>query len=192
MQKSSETASLGQIFLTFSKIGAFTIGGGYAMLPVIRDEIIRKGWLNDDDFTDIVTLAQTAPGLLAVNISIFAGYKLRGNIGSVIATLGSILPSFLIILVIAMAFSGFQDNPTVIRIFKGIRPVVVALIAVPMLEMARKSCHRWWTWALALVTLALVSFLNVSPIYILLTIIVIAASLTAWRERKNRGKGGER
>ena len=161
------------------------------MLPVIREEIIRKGWLDEDDFTDIVTLAQTAPGLLAVNISIFTGYKLRGNRGSVIATLGSILPSFLIILVIAMAFSGFQDNPTVIRIFKGIRPVVVALFAVPMLEMARKTNKNWWTWALSLTTLALVSFLNVSPIYILLTIIVIAAALTGWRERKDR-KGGER
>ena len=195
MQKSSEIASLWQIFLTFSKIGAFTIGGGYAMLPVIRDEIIRKGWLDEDDFTDIVTLAQTAPGLLAVNISIFTGYKLRGNKGSVIATLGSILPSFLIILVIAMAFSGFQDNPTVIRIFKGIRPVVVALIAVPMLEMARKTNKNWWTWTLSLATLALVSFLKVSPIYILLTIIVVAVAWTGWREREARGrsgKGGER
>ena len=128
--------SLWKIFFVFAKIGAFTIGGGYAMLPIIRDEIVKRGWLKEEDFIDIIALAQAAPGLLAVNISIFTGHKLRGTFGSIVATLGSILPSFLIILIIAMAFSGYQDNPTVIRIFKGIRPVVVALIAVPMLNMA--------------------------------------------------------
>ncbi len=185
----AKKASLWQIFLTFSKIGAFTIGGGYAMLPIIRSEIVRKGWLKEEDFTDIVTLAQTAPGLLAVNISIFTGYRLRGNKGSVIATLGSILPSFLIILAIAMAFSGFQDQPTVVKIFKGIRPVVVALIAVPMLEMAKETNRNWWTWGLSILTLSLVAFLQISPIYILLSIIVLVIALTWWNEH---GKGGER
>ena len=132
-------ASLLQIFLVFAKIGAFTIGGGYAMIPLIQNEIVRRGWLTEEDFPDIVALSQTAPGLLAVNISIFVGYKLRGTKGSIVATLGSILPSFLIILIIAIVAVGYQDNPTVIRIFKGIRPVVVALIAVPMVNMAKKS-----------------------------------------------------
>ena len=175
MQK---TASYWQIFLTFAKIGAFTIGGGYAMLPIIRNEIVRKGWLQEEDFTDIVALAQSAPGLLAVNISIFTGHKLRGTRGSIVATFGSILPSFLIILAIAMLFSGYQDNPMVIKIFKGIRPVVVALIAVPMIDMARKANGKWWAWMLSGISLALVAFLNVSPIYILLTVIVIAVAIS--------------
>ena len=136
--------SFWNIFLVFARIGAFTIGGGYAMLPIIRNEIVRRGWLKDEDFTDIIALAQSAPGLLAVNISIFTGYKLRGTAGSIVATLGSILPSFLIILAIAMVFSGYQDNPFVIKVFKGIRPVVVALIAVPMIDMAKKSNRKWW------------------------------------------------
>lgn len=131
-----------QIFLTFAKIGAFTIGGGYAMLPIIQNEIVRKGWLKEEDFTDIVALAQSAPGLLAVNISIFTGHKLRGTKGSIIATLGSILPSFIIILAIAMLFSGYQDNPIVVKIFKGIRPVTVALIAVPMINMAKRRTRN--------------------------------------------------
>ncbi len=171
-----------QIFLTFAKIGAFTIGGGYAMLPIIQSEIIRRGWLKEEDFTDIVALAQSAPGLLAVNISIFTGHKLRGTKGSIVATLGSILPSFLIILAIAMLFSGYQDNPIVIKIFKGIRPVVVALIAVPMIEMAKKANRKWWAWAISAVSLALVAFLNVSPIYILLTVIIIAAAIAKHKE----------
>ncbi len=175
-------ASYWQIFLTFAKIGAFTIGGGYAMLPIIQSEIIKRGWLKEEDFTDIVALAQSAPGLLAVNISIFTGHKLKGTKGSIVATLGSILPSFLIILAIAMLFSGYQDNPTVIKIFKGIRPVVVALIAVPMSDMAKKANKNLWAWAISAASLAMVAFLNVSPIYILLTIIIISAAAAKYRE----------
>ncbi len=175
-------ASYWQIFTTFAKIGAFTIGGGYAMLPIIQSEIIKKGWLKEDDFTDIVALAQSAPGLLAVNISIFTGHKLKGTKGSIVATLGSILPSFIIILAIAMVFSGFQDNPTIIKIFKGIRPVVVALIAVPMINMAKKANRKWWAWLISAASLVLVAFLNVSPIYILLTVIIVSAAIAKHKE----------
>ena len=181
-----------QIFLVFAKIGAFTIGGGYAMLPVIQNEITKRGWLKEEDFIDIMALAQAAPGLLAVNISIFTGHKLRGTGGSIVATLGSIMPSFLIILAIAMVFSGYQDNPVVIRIFKGIRPVTVALIAVPMINMAKKANRKWWTWILSGVTLGLVAFLDISPIYILLTVIVFAAASGGWKEAgksKDREEG---
>ena len=168
---------LWEIFFVFAKIGAFTIGGGYAMIPIIRDELIRRNWIPEDEIIDIIALAQSAPGLLAVNISIFAGHRLRGTIGSIVATLGSILPSFLIILAIAMAFSGYQDNPVVIRIFKGIRPVVVALIAVPMLNMAKTANRKWWAWLLSGATLALVAFMKISPIYILLTVIIASAAI---------------
>lgn len=177
------------IFLVFAKIGAFTIGGGYAMLPVIQSEITKRGWLKEDDFIDIMALAQAAPGLLAVNISIFTGHKLRGTAGSIVATLGSIMPSFLIILAIAMLFSGYQDNPVVIRIFKGIRPVTVALIAVPMINMAKKANRNLWAWTLSAVTLMLVAFLKMSPIYILLTVIVISAAAGWWKDRSSdKGK----
>ena len=182
-QDNQET-SLWQLFGVFAKIGAFTIGGGYAMISLIQNEIVRRKWLSDDDFSELITLAQTAPGLLAVNISIFTGFRLRGVKGSIVATLASILPSFLIILAIAMAFSGFQDNPTVIRIFKGIRPVVVALILVPMINMARKSDDTWWKWTLSAVVLALVGFLGVSPIYILLCVIVIFFGISVYREKR--------
>lgn len=175
-----------KIFLVFAKIGAFTIGGGPAMLPVIQNEIVRRGWMNQEDFTDIVALAQAAPGLLAVNISIFTGYRLKGTAGSIVATVGSILPSFLTILFIAMIFSGFQDNPVVAKIFKGIRPVVVALILVPMINMAKSANRSWWAWVLSAATLCLVAFMKVSPIYILVTVIVISASIGHFR---NRDKG---
>ena len=166
--------SLWQIFLVFAKIGSFTIGGGYAMIPLIRDELVRRGWISEEELPDIIALAQSAPGVLAVNMSIFAGYKMRGFKGSVAATLGSSLPSFLIILLIAMLFTGYQDNPIVVRIFKGIRPVVVSLILVPMINMARKGNKTWWAWVIR----------NFSPIYILLTIIVVAFCVTMIKERR--------
>ena len=174
----TEKVSLWRIFTVFAKIGAFTIGGGYAMIPVIQREMSSRGWIPDEELPDIVALSQSAPGVMAVNISIFAGYRLRGVKGSIAATLGSITPSFLIILGIAMFFSAFRDNPWVERAFRGIRPVVVALIAVPMVNMARKACTSWWKWLIAVSSLVLVAFANLSPIYILAVVLVLGFSVT--------------
>lgn len=178
------TASLNELFLVFMKIGAFTIGGGYAMIPLIKNELDKRKWIGEDELPDIIALAQSAPGILAVNVSIFAGYKIKGLKGSIAATLGSILPSFLIILSIAMAFTNFKDNPTVISIFKGIRPVVVALIASPMISMARKSDKTWWAWCITGTSLLAVSFLSVSPIYIILTVLILSVAVVKLRERR--------
>ncbi len=183
-QTTTERASLWRIFTVFAKIGAFTIGGGYAMIPLIQAEMSRRGWISEEELPDIVALSQSAPGIMAVNISIFAGHRLRGFKGSVAATLGSILPSFLIILSIALFFTAFKDNPWVAKAFAGIRPVVIALIAVPTVRMAQKSCKKWWAWLLALVSLVLVAFLNVSPIYIILCVLIIGFSLSYWKEWK--------
>lgn len=179
-----EKVSLWQIFAVFAKIGAFTIGGGYAMIPIIQNEMARRGWISVEELPDIVALSQSAPGVMAVNISIFAGYRMRGVKGSIAATLGSITPSFLFILAIAMLFTTFKDNPWVEKAFKGIRPVVISLIAVPMVKMAKKCCKTWWAWLLAVAALVLVAFLNVSPIYILLCVIVVSFSLTYYKEKK--------
>ena len=183
-QTTTERASLWRIFTVFAKIGAFTIGGGYAMIPLIQAEMSRRGWISEDELPDIVALSQSAPGIMAVNISIFAGHRLRGFKGSVAATLGSILPSFLIILSIALFFTAFKDNIWVAKAFAGIRPVVIALIAVPTVRMAQKSCKKWWAWLLALTSLVLVAFLNVSPIYIILCVLVMGFSLSYWKEWK--------
>ena len=179
-----KSISLWRIFAVFAKVGAFTIGGGYAMIPVIQDEMSRRGWISEEELPDIVALSQSAPGVMAVNISIFAGYRLRGIRGSIAATLGSITPSFLIILAIAMAFTAFRDNPWVERAFMGIRPAVIALIAVPMVRMAKKSCKAWWAWLVAIAALVLVAFLNFSPIYILLVVMIVGFSLTYYKEKR--------
>ncbi|MBQ7020618.1 MAG: chromate transporter [Bacteroidales bacterium] len=176
--------SLWKIFLVFAKIGAFTIGGGIPMIAAIKSELTEKGWLKEEDFIDIITLAQTAPGLFAVNISILTGHKLRGTKGSVVATIASCLPPFLIILLVAMFFTSIKDNEYVISAFKGIRPVVVALIGVPMIDMIKATKMRWWSWVIVVSSMVLVCFMSVSPIYILICIIVIAAAVSWHNNRK--------
>ena len=173
-----------ELFKTFFQIGLFTIGGGYAMIPVIENEMNRRGWIAKEDIDDIVVLAQSAPGLLAVNMAIFTGHRLRGMKGSLAATLGSILPSFVIILLIAMVFTNFQDNEIVVRIFTAIRPVSVALILVPAVKMMQRGCKTWWAWLITIATVLLVAFLKVSPIWIILVLVVCAAGISAWRNRR--------
>lgn len=178
--------SLWQIFKVFFKIGAFTIGGGIPMIAAIKSELVERKWLKDEDFVDIITLAQTAPGLFAANIAILTGNKLKGTKGSVVATVGSCLPPFLIILFIAMFFTGFKDNEYVIRAFKGIRPVVVALIGVPLIDMIKATKMRWWSWVIVVASLTLVCFMKVSPIYILICVIVISLAVAYYNEKKRR------
>jgi len=181
-------ASLWSIFGIFFKIGAFTIGGGYAMIPLIEAEMRKRDWISEEDMPDIVVLAQSAPGILAVNMAIYAGYKLRGLKGSLVATLGAVLPSFIIILLIAMVFTSFKDNPIVVKVFKGIRPVAVGLILIPAINMARKGCKTWWAWLLCLASLLAVAFLKFSPIYIILIVIVSAVAITLAKEAHQKEK----
>lgn len=171
------------LFWTFVKVSAFTIGGGMAMVAVVRDIlVVKRKWMSEDEFMDILAISQTLPGLMAVNTAIFVGYRLMGTRGSIVATLGSILPPFIIILAIAMVFTGYKDNPAIEAIFKGIRPAVVALIAVPTIQMAIRQKLNWFTGAMALVTMALIAFLKVSPIYIILVVGVIAAVVAKYKE----------
>lgn len=156
------------------------------MIAAIKSELVERKWLNDEDFIDIITLAQSAPGLFAVNISILTGHKLRGTKGSVVATVASCLPPFLIILLVAMFFTEFKDNEYVIKAFKGIRPVVVALIGVPMIDMIKATRMRWWSWIIVIASMTLVCFLKVSPIYILICVIVVAAFISWYNDKHQK------
>ena len=162
-----------EIFITFAKIGAFTIGGGYAMIPLIEKEVVdKKKWISHNDFIDMVAIAQSAPGILAVNISILVGYKMKKNSGSVVASLGATLPSFLIILLIAMFFKQFGDIEWIQKMFKAIRPAVVALIAVPVFTTAKSIGINLKTVIIPIAAAFLIWFWGISPIYI-----IIAAAL---------------
>lgn len=159
------------LFFTFLKIGVGTIGGGYAMLPLIEREVVDRGWLTKEDFLDLFAVAQSLPGIFAVNISIFVGYKLKKSLGSVVCALGTIMPSFIIILIIATFFIQVQDNVWVERIFKGLRPAVVALIAVPCLTTARSVKLNRFTMLIPVVAALLIWKAGISPVWIILAAI---------------------
>ena len=164
---------LGRLFLTFFKIGAFTLGGGYAMIPIIESEVVKKNkWIDAMTFTDLIAVAQTCPGVFAANISIFIGYKLRKTKGAIVTCLGTCLPSFLIILIIAMFFHRFIDIPWIAAMFRGIRPAVVALIAVPTFNMARRTGINLRNAWIPIVSALLIWLCGVNPIWI-----IIAAGL---------------
>lgn len=137
-----------QLFVTFFKIGAFTFGGGWAMISIIEREIVDKHhWLGKEEFLDLLAVAQSLPGILAVNISVAVGDKLRGVKGSVCAALGTILPSFMIILAIAIFLTPdmIKNNSILSPVFKGIRPAVVALIIAPVISAAKAARLNWKT-----------------------------------------------
>lgn len=129
-----------ELFRTFFKIGAVTFGGGYAMIPIIETEVVDKHhWISKEELLDLIAIAQSCPGVFAVNISTFVGYKLKRTKGAWCASVATALPSFIIILLIAMFFHSFEDNRVVAAMFKGIRPAVVALIAVPTFNLAKRA-----------------------------------------------------
>ena len=173
-----EQVSLWRLFGVFAKVGTFTIGGGYAMLPLVEQELVKRGWISEADFDELIVLAQSAPGLLAVNMAIFTGHKIKGLRGSIVSALGATLPSLIIILLIAMFFTEFKENEYVTRFFQGVRPAAIALILVPAIRMAKSGCKSWWTWLIALASLLGVAFLKVSPIWIILVTISVSVSVS--------------
>ncbi len=198
-----------QMFYTFLKIGAFTLGGGYAMIPLIQAEVVNKRrWIDEQEFLNMLALAQSAPGVMAANAAIFIGYKMRGWKGIVATLLGSILPSFVIILLIATVFTRFRELPAIEAIFKGIRPAVVALIAAPLYKMARsagmmkirtkdkgqrtkdshvKRIDVLVSWLLLLIPIAVALILwlcDISPIWIILLTIVASLCIVLFRQKK--------
>ena len=167
---------LGEAFITFFKIGMFTLGGGYAMIPIIETEVVDKHrWISKEEFLDLIAIAQSCPGVFAINISTFIGYKLMKRRGAITCALGTALPSFLIILLIAMFFHQFQNNPVVAAIFRGIRPAVVALIAVPTFNLAKSAKISWVNCWIPIGGALLIWLMGISPIFI-----ILAAGIGGW------------
>jgi chromate transporter len=156
-------------FKTFFKIGIFTLGGGYAMIPLIEEEVVnRHKWVSKEELLDLIAIAQSCPGVFAINIAIFIGYKLRKLRGALATAFGTALPSFLIILAIAIFFAAFKENRIIAAMFRGIRPAVVALIAVPTFRMAQSAKIGWTNCWIPVVCALAIWLLGVSPIYIII------------------------
>ena len=158
-----------ELIKTFFKIGIFTLGGGYAMIPLIEEEVVnRHRWVEKEEMLDLIAIAQSCPGVFAINIAIFIGYKLNKVRGAIATALGTALPSFLIILIIAMFFHQFEDNAVVAAMFRGIRPAVVALIAVPTFNLGKRAELNKFTIWIPIVSALAIWLLGVSPIWIII------------------------
>src|SRR5690554_5027980 len=149
--KESRLSRIKKLFLIFFRIGAFTFGGGYAMIPFIEKEVVEKnGWIESDDIVDIFAVVQSVPGVIAVNSATFVGYRIAGILGALAATLGVILPSFIIISIIALFLYNFRDYPYVKEAIRGINIGVVALMISAVIRLGNKSIKDPFSWILCI------------------------------------------
>lgn len=179
------TKKLFHLFSVFFKIGAFTFGGGYAMLPIIQKEIVDKQkWLTEEEILDIFAISQSIPGVISLNSAIFIGKRTAGVRGAIAAALGVILPSFLIILIIASLFAGYRSHPIVEKMFTGIRAASAALILLAAIKMAKKAVKNKLGIAIAIVSFALVVLLDINALWA----VILGASLGIGRYLLKEGK----
>lgn len=157
------------MFWSFFKIGAFTFGGGYAMVPLIEVEVVgKKKWIDKEEFLDTLVIAQSFPGALAVNTSIFIGYRIGGTIGAIMALLGTVLPSFFIIIFIASFFMQFRNNYYVDLAFKGISAAVPVLVLIAVVSLSKSIKKNYRNAILILITIVLISFFKIHPVIVIL------------------------
>ena len=186
MKEAEEKTSLWSLFITFAKVGVMTFGGGYAMLPILEREVVTNhGWAASEEMLDYYAIGQCTPGVIAVNVATFIGNRKRGIPGGIVATLGVIFPSLLIILSLASVLQLFQDNVYVQKAFGGIRIAVCALIASTVIKLAKKTIRSIIAAVITIATLCLELFLGVSPVIIVASVIVFGLIMYfAIREKK--------
>ncbi len=178
-----------QLFWSFFKIGTFTIGGGYAMIPLMEKEIVdRRGWLDRASFMDILALSQAMPGVFAVNMATNIGFRMRGIRGAVAAVVGNVIVPILIILGLATCFRFLKGNAVAEAIFKGVRPAVVALIAAPVFTMAKTAKISWRNVWIPLLAALLIYWMGVSPTWVVLAAIMGGLLYGKWIHRKEERK----
>jgi chromate transporter len=173
------------LFVTFLKIGTFTVGGGPSMIPLIEKKAVHeKKWISKEDFVDMLALAQTAPGPIAIDASAYVGYRVAGIPGSICAVLGSIFTGYLAIIVIVIYFTNMNDNKIVQGVFMGIRPAVVALLAVPALTIGKSTKINRKTIIIPIITIVLVVVFNITPIYLIIVSAIMGILYGAFVKRR--------
>ena len=165
-----------EMFITFFKIGAFTFGGGYAMIPLIEEEVVNnKKWIEKEEFMDILVVSQSLPGALAVNCSMFLGYKIAGIVGGLVALLAVVLPSFLIILLIAAFFMQFRNNYYVNSAFMGINAAVPLLVLVGAISLGKGLEKNTRTIVIIIISLIALIFFDIHPVIVIVTSAIYGA-----------------
>ena len=195
-----------ELFVVFFKLGAFTIGGGIAMLPLLQNTLINeKKWFTKEEFMDIVAVCQSLPGVIAINMATFVGYKKKGLAGSVVATLGVSVPSFVLILIIATFISNLGDNPYVNGAMGALRAAALGLVLVAVIQLAPAAVKNKWAAIAAVSSFVLIAVLNINTAYVILLFILLGVASVMVGSRKaataaraseeikstDGGKGGE-
>ena len=174
-----------ELFIVFFKLGAFTIGGGIAMLPLLQNTLIEeKKWFTREEFVDIVAVCQSLPGVVAVNMATYVGYKKKGLIGSIVSTFGVIIPSFVLILIIARFISSVGDSRIAMGAMAGLRAAALGMVVVAMIQLAPAAVKSRWAAGAAALAFALIGVFNINTAYVILLFAVIGITVTMASSRK--------
>ena len=177
-----------ELYLAFVKIGSFTFGGGLAMMPIMQRELIEKrGWITEEELIDYFAIGQSTPGIIAVNVATFVGYKKLGWFGGIIGTLGVVTPSWVIIMLLAGAISSVDKYPLAQKALKGINVAVAALLTSVIVKFSKKTIKSIWNAFFMLLAFALIYFLKVQSVWIIIASLVIGSLLTLYRQKKKAG-----
>ena len=181
--------TLWRVFASFFKIGAFTFGGGYAMIPLIQKEAVEeRKWITDDDILEIIAIAESTPGPIAINSATFVGYRAAGILGSACATLGVVLPSFVIILLLSFVLRQFQELQAVKYAFAGIRAGVLALLIKSLYAMYKKSPKGWAAYVVMGGSFILTAILDVNVLFVIIGCAVFGIVTSLAMEKRRGGK----
>lgn len=182
-----------ELFIVFFKLGAFTIGGGIAMLPLLKSELIeRKKWFTEEEFVDAVAVCQGLPGVIAVNMATYVGYKKKGLAGSMVSTFAVVTPSFLMILIIAKFISSINDNPYVAGAMAGLRVAALGLVVVAIIQLAPAAVKSKWAAGAAVLAFVLIAVFNVNTAYVILLFIILGIIATYAGSRKADAPGEDK
>ena len=181
--------SLWQLFATFFKTGLFTFGGGYAMIAILQEELVdKKKWITNQDMLDMIVVAESTPGVIAVNTATSVGYKTRGILGAIVATLGIVLPSFLIISLLSYLIDAFQSNIWYQSAFKGIQACVTVLVINAFTKMFKQIEHDVYNYVSFVVAFAIAALTNFSVIYLILIGGICGLVVTLLKQKKSNKK----
>ncbi len=176
-----------ELYLVFVKIGAFTFGGGLAMMPIMQRELIeKKGWITEEELVDYFAIGQSTPGIIAVNVSTFVGYKRAGWFGGIIGTIGVVTPSLVIISLLAGAISSIDKYPLAQKALRGINVAVAALLTSVIVKFSKKTIKNIWNALFMLLSFVLIYFFKVQSVWIIIAALVIGSLLTLYKQKRGK------
>ena len=182
-----------ELFIVFFKLGAFTIGGGIAMLPLLQNTLINeKKWFTKEEFMDIVAVCQSLPGVVAINMATYVGYKKKGLIGSIVSTFGVTIPSFIMILIIAKFITSLGDNGVLMGAMAGLRAAALGMVVVALIQLMPAAIKNKWAMLAAIVAFVLIAILKVNTAYVILLFAVLGITVTFAGSRKMAAAGPEK